>query len=68
MNKILSDFEKNGGTYTKVGDYYLPNLVLPLEEDTRPIGIWGCGCPVDISAKDRSTDRSGRRDNVANSF
>ena len=41
MNKILSDFEKNGGTYTKVGDYYLPNLVLPLEEDTRPIGIWG---------------------------
>lgn len=41
MNKILSNFEKNGGTYTKVGDYYLPNLVLPLGEDTRPIGIWG---------------------------
>lgn len=28
-------------TYTKVGDYYLPDLALPPEEDTRPIGIWG---------------------------
>lgn len=28
-------------TYTKVGDYYLPDLTLPPEEDTRPIGIWG---------------------------
>ena len=28
-------------SYTKVGDYYLPNLALPPEEDTRPIGIWG---------------------------
>ncbi|MCQ2470423.1 MAG: TnpV protein [Clostridia bacterium] len=28
-------------TYTRVGDYYLPDLVLPPEEDTRPIGVWG---------------------------
>ena len=25
--------------YTKVGDYYLPNLYYP--EETRPIGCWG---------------------------
>ena len=25
--------------YTKVGDYYLPNLYYP--EKTRPIGCWG---------------------------
>ena len=41
MRNTISDFEKNGGTYTKVGDYYLPDLVLPSEEETRPIGIWG---------------------------
>ena len=27
---MKSLFEKNGGTYTKVGDYYLPNLESPL--------------------------------------
>ena len=27
-----------GGTYTKVGDYYLPNLILA-EEETK-IGLW----------------------------
>ena len=26
---MKSLFEKNGGTYTKVGDYYLPNLGTP---------------------------------------
>jgi hypothetical protein len=38
-----SFFEENGGTYTKVGDYYLPNLSLPndgLGEEVY-IGIWG---------------------------
>lgn len=25
-------FENNGGTYTQVGDYLLPNLSLPAEE------------------------------------
>ena len=28
-------------TYTKVGDYYLPDLVLPPEKEIRPIGIYG---------------------------
>ena len=33
-------FEKMGGTYTQVGDYLLPNLKLP-EEEQQPIGVWG---------------------------
>ena len=28
-------------TYTKVGDYFIPDLTLPSEADERPIGIWG---------------------------
>ena len=38
MKKTI--FEQMGGTYTKVGDYYLPDLALPAEEQ-QPIGIWG---------------------------
>lgn len=38
MKKIL--FEQLGGTYTKQGDYLLPNLILPAEE-TGYIGVWG---------------------------
>ena len=33
-------FEEMGGTYTKTGDYILPNLTLPPEEK-RHIGVWG---------------------------
>lgn len=34
-------FEKQGGTYTPVGDYMLPDL-LPAEEETEAnIGVWG---------------------------
>ena len=33
-------FEQMGGTYTMRGDYYLPNLTVPPEEE-RPIGVWG---------------------------
>ena len=33
-------FEQMGGTYTRQGDYYLPSLTLPAEEN-KPIGIWG---------------------------
>lgn len=29
-----------GGTYTQQGDYLLPNLVLPAEEE-QSIGVWG---------------------------
>ena len=33
--------EKTGIRYTLHGDYYLPDLVLPEQEDNRPIGKWG---------------------------
>ena len=33
-------FEEMGGTYTQVGDYLLPDLKLP-EEDQQSIGVWG---------------------------
>ena len=33
-------FEQTGGTYTMQGDYCLPDLTLPAEEE-RPIGVWG---------------------------
>lgn len=38
MEKSL--FEQMGGTYTLIGDYYLPNL-LPAEREEKPIGVWG---------------------------
>ena len=34
-------FEEMGGTYTQVGDYYLPDLKLPEEEKQANIGVWG---------------------------
>ena len=37
MKKTI--FEQMGGTYTKVGDYYLPNLITTEEEIE--IGVWG---------------------------
>lgn len=33
-------FEQLGGTYTRQGDYFLPDVCLPPEEE-RPIGIYG---------------------------
>lgn len=33
-------FEQFGGTYTKQGDYLLPNLILPDEKETGNIGTW----------------------------
>ena len=38
MEKSL--FEQNGGTYSTVGDYQIPNLTLP-DEPEYHIGIWG---------------------------
>ena len=35
---MKSLFEQNGGTYTKVGDYYIPNLTVP---KCKPIGKYG---------------------------
>lgn len=39
MEKYSYD-EKNGLWYELHGDYYLPCLTLPVEEE-RPIGVWG---------------------------
>ncbi len=38
MGKTL--FEQRGGTYTRIGNYYLPALALPVEKENNPIGIW----------------------------
>ena len=37
---MKSLFEQMGGTYTQHGDYFLPDLQLPPEEE-RPMGVWG---------------------------
>ena len=37
---MKSIFEQQGGSYTMQGDYRLPNLVPPTEEE-HPIGVWG---------------------------
>lgn len=39
MAKMI--FEEMDGTYTRVGDYYLPDLKLPEEEKQANIGVWG---------------------------
>ena len=39
MEKYITD-ERTGLRYELVGDYYLPDLELPAEEE-RPVGIWG---------------------------
>lgn len=36
-----SIFEKSGGKYERQGDYIIPRLTVPAEEDA--IGIWGGG-------------------------
>ena len=38
MEKSL--FEQLGGTYSRMGDYLLPNITLP-EQEERPICVWG---------------------------
>ena len=39
MKKTI--FEKMGGTYVRCGDYFIPNLTLPEEEEPRFVGVWG---------------------------
>lgn len=39
MKNMIFD-ERNGLWYEKKGDYYLPCLTLPAEEE-KPIGLWG---------------------------
>ena len=35
-------FEQTGGTYTMQGDYYLPNLTLPPEEERPKLALLLC--------------------------
>ena len=37
---MKSIFEQQGGAYTMQGDYRLPNIIPPTEEE-HPIGVWG---------------------------
>ena len=39
MKRII--FEELGGTYIRHGDYLIPCLTLPEEEEQRFIGVWG---------------------------
>lgn len=40
MKKHIID-KKTGISYTLQGDYYLPDLTLPEDTETRPIGLYG---------------------------
>ena len=58
LKKYITD-ERTGLRYELAGDYYyLAGDDEP--EEHRPIGILGCGCPVDTSAVGRSADRADR--------
>ena len=73
MEKTIID-ERTGWEYELIGEQYYPTgrvmrdgALTPSElpEDNgpgeeKPIGVWGRGCPVDISAEGRSTDRTDR--------
>lgn len=39
MKKTI--FEEMGGTYISHGDYLIPYLTLPEEEENKVIGVWG---------------------------
>ena len=58
MEKYITD-KHTDLKYELVGDYYFVSG--DDEAEKRPSGIWGCGCPMETSAKGRSTDRADRR-------
>ena len=39
MKKTI--FKEMGGTYVRYGDYFIPCLTLPEEEEPRFVGVWG---------------------------
>ena len=39
MKKTI--FKEMGGTYVRCGDYFIPCLTLPEEEEPRLVGVWG---------------------------
>ena len=58
---MKSLFEQLGGTYTRQGDYCLPDVCLPPEEE-RPIGIYGQRRRAYLKEHHRvQTSRSRRR-------
>ena len=57
MTKTI--FEELGSKYERQGDYLIPCIALPAEEE-QPIGIWG-GERVPVALKLR-TDRADRRE------
>ncbi|MBR5422636.1 MAG: TnpV protein [Clostridia bacterium] len=75
MKKFIID-DRSGWEYELKGEQYYPtgrvmkNGVMTPDEipddnepkEEKPIGVWGCGSPVEISAVGRSTDRGGSRD------
>lgn len=40
MDKYIFD-ESNGLWYELQGAYYIPCLILPIEKENKPIGLWG---------------------------
>ena len=38
---VKTIFEEMGGTYRQVGAYLLPDITVPAEDTTDPIGLWG---------------------------
>ena len=38
---MKSLFEEMGGTYRQVGDYLIPNLILPAQKEMPPLGKYG---------------------------
>lgn len=38
---MKSLFEEIGGTYHEENGYLIPDLTLPAEGETKPIGVWG---------------------------
>ena len=39
MKKTI--FEEMGGTYIRIGDYLIPDVRVPAEEENEHIGLWG---------------------------
>ncbi len=50
---MKSLFEEMGGAYSQQGDYLLPNVKLPPQEE-QPIGIWGQRCREYLKSRHRA--------------
>ena len=43
---MKSLFEEMGGTYRQEGDYLIPNLALPTNQNTLSASTGVCGCDI----------------------